>query len=378
MIKWRVSSGYARVSKRRPCRVCGKPDWCIYTRDEQVTICMRVSQGARRINRQGGAIFVHISNADVPFVYSPPKHDKPQSSLAPICVRDFAYRTLIRLSPATSQRKLLVEGQKGLLTRGLAEHQIHSYGALPTQSRQRDLLAGQTLEVVKAQFPEITSLRGVPGFWRDSDGWHLWTRRDFQYPRLLIPCRDRQGLIQACQMRCFGLYKHRMRYCWLSSNDLPDGTSSGNPLHFTFRPEEMSRDATIVIVEGLLKADVLAALRPQTCAVATAGVASNHEMLIKITRGRCVLIAFDQDYYTNEAVCLRLAALLSCRIKAEKTLKTTQIAAWPRDAKGIDDAVALNHAVWPISIERWFHALSRDLQRRIDTLWPDLTARLRC
>jgi hypothetical protein len=179
-------------------------------------------------------------------------------------------------------------------------------------------------------------------------------------------------------MRCFGLYKQRMRYCWLSSNDLPDGTSSGNPLHFTFRPDEMSRDVTVVIVEGLLKADVLAALRPQTCAIATAGVASNHEMLIKITRGRRVLVAFDQDYFTNEAVCLRLAALLSCRIKAEKTLKTTQIAAWPQEAKGIDDAVALNHAVCPISLEQWFHALSHNLQRRIDTLWPRLTAGIRC
>ena len=50
---------FCRVNRRRPCRICGKPDWCVYVRDETLSVCMRVSDGARKINRHGGAIFIH-------------------------------------------------------------------------------------------------------------------------------------------------------------------------------------------------------------------------------------------------------------------------------------------------------------------------------
>jgi hypothetical protein len=51
--------------------------------------------------------------------------------------------------------------------------------------------------------------------------------------------------------------KKGLRYLWLSSSDLPHGTGSGSPLHFKFRLADLPRDARIVIVEGVLKADVL-------------------------------------------------------------------------------------------------------------------------
>jgi hypothetical protein len=87
MIVLRPSQGFARVTKRRPCRICGKPDWCSYTRDEQVSICMRVHEGARRINQQGGAIFVHASNSEASFLYLRQKHGSPDTVPAPIKVR---------------------------------------------------------------------------------------------------------------------------------------------------------------------------------------------------------------------------------------------------------------------------------------------------
>lgn len=36
---------YARVSRARPCPVCGKPDWCMLARDGSHAICSRVSVG---------------------------------------------------------------------------------------------------------------------------------------------------------------------------------------------------------------------------------------------------------------------------------------------------------------------------------------------
>jgi hypothetical protein len=55
-----TSNVFGRVNQRRPCRICGKPDWCVFVRDgERISICMRESNGARKINRNGGAIFIH-------------------------------------------------------------------------------------------------------------------------------------------------------------------------------------------------------------------------------------------------------------------------------------------------------------------------------
>lgn len=369
MIKLLPSQGFARVNRHRPCHVCGKPDWCSYTRDEQVSICMRVHEGARRINQHGGAIFVHTPDSEISPFYIPSKPSAPHSALAPINVRDIIYQTLIRLSPATRYRKKLVEGVKGLRARGFAEGHLENYGGLPTQAWERDLLAKQILTRVNEQCPEITSLRGVPGFWQDHRGWHLWTRADYAHPRLLIPCRDGCGLIQAFQMRSPGFTRKRMRYCWLSSNGLPEGASSGNPLHFTFRRSELPPDSPALIVEGLLKADALVALRPRLFAVATSGVAANHEALIDLTKGRRVILAFDQDYLTNPAVCLSLAAFLARRMKCESTLSTTQIACWPIDVKGIDDAAIRRLPINTVSMEMWFRQLSDDLRRQVIQFW---------
>jgi hypothetical protein len=44
-----TSKVFCRVDRRRPCRICGKPDWRSYTRDgERISICMRVNDGRAR------------------------------------------------------------------------------------------------------------------------------------------------------------------------------------------------------------------------------------------------------------------------------------------------------------------------------------------
>ncbi len=129
-------------------------------------------------------------------------------------------------------------------------------------------------------------------------------------PRLLIPVRDGSGRIQACQMmRLPFAAKKGLRYLWLSSSDLPNGTGSSSPLHFKFRLADLPRDARIVIVEGVLKADVLSALCPELYIVATPCVTANHSALVELTRGRLVWIAFDQDHYSNESGVITTAAI---------------------------------------------------------------------
>ncbi len=364
-----TSTGFCRVNRRRPCLICGKPDWCSYTSDERISICMRVRDGARKINRHGGAIYAHEEDESQTRRLFPIQTKIvevfPQSPLALIELRDFVYSSLIRLSPATNYYESLIAAEKGLLPRGFKARHFDNYGGLPPSFDERNRLVRQLLKDGKSQFQIPDWLRGVPGFWEDAQGVHLWKPTDYYAPRLLIPVRDTEGRIQACQMRCPGTKKKGLRYCWLSSAGMPYGIGSGSPLHFTFRLSDFAEGEQIVIVEGALKADALFVLRPDLHIVATAGVSANHKALIELTRGRLVLIAFDQDYHTNAAVCLRLAALIAGRWRREGSLATTRVAVWDRGAKGIDDASLRKLPITSISVQRWFSHLSQEFKLKV-------------
>jgi hypothetical protein len=186
--------------------------------------------------------------------------------------------------------------------------------------------------------------------------------------------RDEAGRIQACQMRLPFAAKKNGRYLWLSSSDLPHGCGSGSPLHYKFRPADLPRDAQIVIVEGVLKSDVLFALRPDLHIVATPCVTANHDALVELTHCRRTWIAFDQDSYSNEAVCFHLAALVAKRMRREKTLVTTRIATWNAKAKGIDDAAVRNLPITSISVHRWLDRLSPHFQQIAMARFTELDA----
>ncbi|MCI0338693.1 MAG: hypothetical protein L0226_14040 [Acidobacteria bacterium] len=353
-----TSNIFCRVNRRRPCRICGKPDWCVFVRDETLSVCMRVSDGARKINRHGGAIFFHDGWREDKPAGVRVVADLPQSPIAPVEIRDFVYGKLIEISPATLYPGALIANEKGLLARGLSERHFGDYGGLPAGSSERDRIARLLLREASDQFSGSDLLRGVPGFWEDRRGAHLWKPKDYLLPRLLIPVRDGSGRIRACQMRMPFAAKKGLRYLWLSSSDLPHGTGSGSPLHFKFRFADLPRDAWIVIVEGVLKADVLSALRPELYIVATPCVTANHDALVELTRGRFVWIGFDQDHYSNETVCFHLASLVARRLRREMTLATTRIASWDASVKGIDDAAVRNLPITSISIQHWLDRLS--------------------
>lgn len=56
-----------RVSKKRPCRVCGKSDWCGISEDGAVAVCMRVE--SRQTAKNGG--WVHIVDRTRPLCFAP-------------------------------------------------------------------------------------------------------------------------------------------------------------------------------------------------------------------------------------------------------------------------------------------------------------------
>ena len=83
-----------------------------------------------------------------------------------------------------------------------------------------------------------------------------------------------------------------------------------------------------------------------------------HGALVELAHGRPVLMAFEQDFYLNEAVCFHLAALVARRLWRERTLATTRIASWDARIKGIDDAAVRNLPITSISVQQWLDRLS--------------------
>jgi hypothetical protein len=376
-------NGFCRVTKYRPCRVCGKPDWCGYTTDEQTSICMRVSNGSKGTARNGGNIFRHdrlflVANARIARKQAPPPID-----VAPIEIRNAVYQELIRRTPAVKYYSQLIDGSCGLLSRGLRDSDAQNYGALPRTQKERSSLARTLNKFIRVRFPEYAARRnhaaiiGVPGFWQDEAGnLQLWNPHDYNMPLLIIPYRDNQGRIQACQLRLHqnDLRTGEKKYRWLACPFPFRGASSGTPVHFTFKPVDLPPGKTVIITEGSLKADVLVSLRPKARVIATSGVSNSHSEIIEGARPYNVLIAFDADYKTNPAVARQLARLIAAReqdIAAHQLPTSTRIVTWQR-YKGIDDAVLENAPLETMTILEWISTLEGRPLKEVRGVWAHM------
>jgi len=51
---------WIRVSRRTPCPVCGKPDWCMIASDQSAVICPRVAEGS--VKSLGDSGYLHLIN----------------------------------------------------------------------------------------------------------------------------------------------------------------------------------------------------------------------------------------------------------------------------------------------------------------------------
>lgn len=387
---------YLHVKPERICRICGKPDWCSYTRNGEVSCCARTTQGADRISKEGWGIYFHTDGRE-DFQAEPqtrakralPK--KPQIPLAPLEIRHAVYTELLRISPATSYRRELIDdAQSGLRTRGFGEDKLSLFGALPPTVKERAHLARELRLFVLSNYREyaeqlsLCAVVGIPGFWQDKNGAvQLWHGYDDNGPLLVIPYRDALGQIQACQVRRTGTLPEGVkRYSWLATPKLRNGVSSGSPIHFSFAGESCKPEEPILITEGALKAEAFKNLRPRSKPLATSGVGNSHEMLIAATRGRPVFIGFDADHRENVNVCRQLGRLVAGREQdaAARGLTTdTKIIIWDwtqgRRDKGIDDAALLDIHMKSINIEDWYHSLTGDPKESVDQIWRIMSYR---
>jgi len=341
---------------------------------------MRVSKGSKGTSRNGGNIFHHnrIFSVVGPFIVR--KQAPPPIEIAPIEVRNAVYQEFIRRSPALRYYSQLIDGPNGLLSRGLSEGEMQTYGALPRTKKERASLARALNKSVTFRFPQHSgrsihaAIIGVPGFWQDEVGIvQLWKPRDYNMPLLVIPYRDGQGRIQACQLR---LHRNdcptgEKKYRWLASPVERNGTSSGTPIHFTFPTGTLLPGETVIITEGALKAETVLSLRPKARVIATSGVSCSHAEIIQAARSYNALIAFDSDYKTNPAVARQLARLIAAReqdVAVHHLETTTRIVTWER-YKGIDEALLANCTLEIMTIPQWYSALEGRVLAEVKRVW---------
>jgi hypothetical protein len=341
---------------------------------------MRISNGSKGTSRNGGNIFHHNRRFPVGSPGIVRKQALPPIEIAPIEVRNAVYQELIRLSPAVKYYSQLIDGPNGLLSRGLRESDAQNYGALPRTHKERAGLAYTLSKFLKERVPEYVcrsthaAIIGVPGFWQHEVGLvQLWKPRDYNSPLLVIPYRDGQGRIQACQLR---LHRNdrptgEKKYRWLASPLERNGTSSGTPIHFTFQTRSLPAGQAVIITEGALKAEILLSLRPKARVIATSGVSCSHAEIIQAARSHNALIAFDADYKTNPAVARQLARLIAAReqdIAAHHLETTTRIVTWER-YKGIDEALLANCTLGIMTILQWYSALGGRVLAEVKRVW---------
>jgi len=386
-----TSVGFRRVTARDPCPICGRKKWCQVTRDQRLAHCMWEARGAIKRAKDDG--YIHVLTHEVPFI--PTTHHRQNtlnhitadaSELAPLEIRDAVYSKLLELSPAWKYERELITGERGLRARGFKAEDVSLFGALPARAVERDALAQVINEALTDDLPAYAAQRrgaavlGVPGFWEGRAGRpRLGRATDYKRPALVVPYRDRQGSIQACQLRFSGA-RGKSIYTWLSTSEdrldkEPRGTSSGSPIHFAFRRGEFMPDLPFIITEGALKAEAFVAQRPACRAIATAGVSVAHDALIEATRGEDAVIAFDSDHRSNAQVCRQLAKLIAERERDGKLSgqqKNTSVVVW-EGAKGIDDAVLANVHLRVVGVKEWSETLRGNPLEEVKGIWASLS-----
>jgi hypothetical protein len=314
-----------RVSRRQPCPICQRADWCSVREDDSAVICMRISDGATTQTRNGG--WLHVLRDDESRQLAQPIHrcssrTNPEPRTAPIDRRHSVYEALLE-SLTLSERHA-----NDLLRRGLHDSTIaHGlYATVPTDS-----VAQQLCQKMAARF----DLCNVPGFYRQAATWQMqlgdWLCGYF------VPVRDLAGRIQSLAIRLDAPTENGAKYRWFSSRGKSDGASSGAPMHFAGR--HLFEQGEAIITEGALKAEIIA----QFAACVAVGLASvtahspNIGCALQTVGVQCARIAFDADWRTNSAVRTQLERLGN---KLEKAGLRVSMLDWSlTEGKGLDDVL---------------------------------------
>lgn len=372
-----TATGFRRVSKKRPCCVCGKPDWCSTTVTETMSFCARSTINADRVSRHGWGVYYRDGsrsgfdgNVKRTFNRFPRRNQiKASKLLASPAIRDKIYRKLIELSPAASNHEI-VNGRGGLRERGILD--FSHYGSLPRLIIERRVLVERLVEELCKE--GIRSFDGIPGFWRDPcGGLRLWSEHESFDDLMLVPFVGSDGLIRACQIRFMQYIPNKSgRYVWLSSLKEKGGCGAGATLHHA-SPRSWS-GKPILVTEGALKAATAQRFLPDRYVIGNSGVATSHREIVETARWKALEIAFDNDSFTNPNVARALAALLHFRSADQKAFAyddAVTILSWDRRLKGLDEALLAGLELSSLTVTEWLKGLTPECRERADRqLYP--------
>lgn len=160
------------------------------------------------------------------------------------------------------------------------------------------------------------------------------------------------------------------RYLWLSLPSM-QSAGSGTPIHYAnwkdFGVDCLNRP--VLITEGALKADVVAKFCPQFLIIANGGVGCAHDLIARISRGKKVSLAFDNDYHEKPAVIRQLSKLILVISESGGSKSITEnivILNWERRFKGIDDALLNAAKIFELTLTEWFWNLSAENRKMIE------------
>lgn len=356
-------TGYQRVSRRTPCRICGKPDWCSTTKDHNIAFCARSVTNADRLSSKGWGIFYYDRRSPFRVDYIQPQRQLSRSkstSVASVEIRDKIYQRLIKLSPLP-ENSIRIYRNNWLSKQG---QEVGRCGMLPKSVIERHELVRLLIESLVKEEEVFPTFKGVPGFWQGTNRTaRLGSDFDYDADLILIPFLDSNGLIQACQLKVIAKAKSKSgKYQWLSSIGKREGCSSGTPLHHEgsvgFRG---TTTKTMLVTEGVLKAATAQHFMPDRYVVANGGVATSHQEIVHVARQKILEIAFDADCFTNPHVARALASLIALRRREQQFLscdKPTKILAWDTRFKGIDDALIAGTALKYLEVSDWLGSLT--------------------
>lgn len=280
---------------------------------------MRQESDKAARNGQGWFHFFDEPQAHVRAPDARPQYQRAVADCADVGRRHVVYTAML------SALSLRPQHQAELMRRGLPSEEIErlQYRSAPAE--------GEASHVARALSLRY-DLGGVPGFYRQRDGWRIARTS----PGFFIPYRNERGMIEGLQLRRFP-YGGRDKYLWLSSKDKPSGASSGSPVHFA-RAALLANAEEVVITEGALKADVAAYLSASPV-IAAAGVSNFGEnfaarLRISFPNLQRAVIAFDRDLLEKAQVS---HALLHLSHQIERARFRVRVRTWPPPAKGYDD-----------------------------------------
>jgi hypothetical protein len=251
--------------------------------------------------------------------------------LADVARRHSIYVDLLRLHLVLAE-----EHRANLQARGLSDLTIdaHGYQSAPTSDYAANVARALARE---------HDLTGVPGFYRNGDAWRM--NFDAWNQGIIIPVRDTRNRIRALMIRRDDA-NAKPKYIWLSSKDKPDGASPGSPPNFA-RVDVARASGEMIVTEGALKANVISELTGEAvCGIA--GVTNFQETFGRDLRRalpelRRVVVAYDADFRTNEAVRRGLDKLI---VNLQHASLTVTVRMWqPERGKGLDDVLASSKEV---------------------------------